>query len=232
MYLKLAASNDPAARVQAFSSMIFRILIRVVALCVVALTSASAQIKDIGVTRLKAEHGDPIAQFDLARAYLVGEGGVTIDAKEGLRWLRKSTDQGYVGAEYAMGYIYQTGKEGLPKDQHEAAKWFVKAARQQNKKSQEQLSEMLAQGLISAREANWREAASTPPKPPKSGAAPFSLAEVETGLKSWITTRRMATLVQQFGVDFQLSDATRKRLADAGADPDLLQIISSSKRSL
>jgi hypothetical protein len=33
-------------------------------------------------------------------------------------------------------------------------------------------------------------------------------------------------------VDFKLSDITRKRLADAGADPDLLQIISAAKRPL
>jgi hypothetical protein len=207
----------------------------VVAVCAIVIASASAQNKDLAVTRHKADAGDPIAQFDLARAYMVGEGGVAIDAKEGLRWLRKSTDQGYVGAEYAMGFIYQTGKEGLPKDQHEAAKWFVKAARQQNKKSQEQLLDMVAKGMISAREANWHaseQAASAPPKAGKSGAAPFSVAEVETGLKSWITTKRMATLVQQFGVDFALGEATRKRLADAGADPYLLQVISASKRSL
>jgi hypothetical protein len=209
-------------------------LILAIAVCVITLASASAQTKDLAATRRKAEGGDPIAQFDLARAYIRGEGGVPVDPKEGLRWLRKSTDQGYVGAEYAMGYIYQTGTEGLSKDQHEAAKWFVKAARQQNKASQDQLSDMVAKGLITAHEANWHIAEQTtpPPKPPKSGAAPFSLAEVETGLKNWITTRRMATLVQQFGVDFKLSDATRKRLADAGADPDLLQIISAAKRPL
>jgi hypothetical protein len=210
-------------------------LIRVVAVCAIALAAVSAQNKDLAVTRQKAEAGDPIAQFDLARAYMFGEGGVAIDAKEGLRWLRKSTDQGYVGAQYAMGYIYQTGTEGLPKDQHEAAKWFVKAARQQNKKSQDQLLDMVAKGLISAHEANWHvpeQVVSAPAKPAKSGAAPFSLAEIETGLKNWITTRRMATLVQQFGVDFKLSDASRKRLADAGADPSLLQIISASKRPL
>jgi hypothetical protein len=210
-------------------------LVRVVAVCAIALAFASAQTKDLSVTRHKAEGGDAIAQFDLARAYMFGEGGVAIDAKEGLRWLRKSTDQGYVGAEYAMGRIYQTGTEGLPKDQHEAAKWFVKAARQQNKASQDQLLDMVAKGLISAYEANWHapeQVVSSPPKPAKSGAAPFSLAEIETGLKSWITTRRMATLVQQFGVDFKLSAATRRRLADAGADPDLLQIISVAKRPL
>jgi len=207
-------------------------LILMVAVCALALASASAQKKDLAVTRHKAERGDSIAQFDLARDYIYGEDGAAIDPKEGLRWLRKSTDQGYVGAEYAMGRIYQTGTEGLPKDQHEAAKWFVKAARQQNKASQDQLLDMVAKGLISAHEANWHVTEQTASKPAKSGATPFSIAEVETGLKSWITTRRMASLVQQFGVDFTLSDATRKRLADAGAAPGLLQVISASKRPL
>jgi len=212
--------------------MISRIqFIRVVAVCAVTLASASAQNQSLAVTRQKAERGDAIAQFDLARAYIVGEQGVAKDPKQGLLWLRRSTDQGYVGAEYALGRIYQTGTEGLPADQHEAAKWFVKAARQQNKASQDRLSEMLAQGLISAHEANWHVPEPTK-QAEKSKLAPFSVAEVETGLKSWITTRRMATLVQQFGVDFTLSDGTRKRLAGAGADPVLLQVISTSKRSL
>jgi hypothetical protein len=206
-------------------------LILVVAVCAIAIASASAQDRKLAATRHKAEAGDRIAQFDLARAYIYGEAGVTIDPKQGLRWLQKSSDQGYFGAEYALGRIYQTGTEGLPKDQHGAAKLFVKAARQQNKASQDRLSEMLAQGQISAREANWH--VPEPTKRAETGKpAPFSVAEVETGLKSWITTRRMAALVQQFGVDFMLTDATRKRLADAGADPDLLQVISSSKRSL
>ncbi len=205
-------------------------LIRVVAVCAITLASASAQNQNFAVTRQKAVAGDPIAQFDMARAFMAGE-GVTKNSAKGLWWLRRSADQGYFGAEYALGIIYQSGMEGLPKDQHEAAKWFVKAARQQNKKSQDQLSEMLAQGLISAHEADWR--VPEPPKPADKGKpAAFSVAEVETGLKNWITPKRMATLVQQFGVDFTLSDQARKRLADAGADDVLLQIISTSKRSL
>jgi len=221
-------------------------LIRVVSLCAIVLASASAQNQNRAVTRHKAETGDPIAQFDLARAYIAGE-GVAKDSEQGLRWLRKSANQDYFGAEYALGIMYQTGAEGLPKDGHEAAKWYVKAARQQNKASQDRLLDMVAKGLISAQEANWhtpepaKQAEKGKPtvaekgKPAEAAGgkpAPFSVAEVETGLKSWITTKRMATLVQQFGVDFTLSDASRKRLADAGADPVLLQVISTSKRSL
>jgi len=151
-------------------------------------------------------------------------------------WLQKSAAQDYFGAEYALGRMYQNGLGKLPKDQHEAASWFRKAAKQQNQASQDRLSEMLAQGLISGEEANWRAAEPTvsnlPKKPTKSKAAPFTLIEVETGLTGGITSKRMATLVQKFGVDFKLTAGARKRLADEGADDNLLQTISASKRLL
>jgi TPR repeat protein len=145
--------------------------------------------------------------------------------------------------------MYLNGAEKLPKDQHEAAKWFRKAAVQQNKASQDKLAAMLAQGLISPEEANWRtaqptisqppisqpsisQAPSRLPRPPKAVAGkttPFSFAEVETGLTGGITSKRMTTLVQEFGVDFKLSPNTRKRLADEGADDNLLAAISSRR---
>jgi hypothetical protein len=42
----------------------------------------------------------------------------------------------------------------------------------------------------------------------------------------------MTTLVQKFGVDFILTAVVGKRLADEGADDNLLQTISASKRLL
>jgi len=129
--------------------------------------------------------------------------------------------------------MYQKGIEIEP-DPHEAANWYRKAARQNNAKAQTHLSEMVAQGLISNKEADW--AAPEPVKEvtkevKKSGPAPFSLAEVETGLSGGITNKRMATLVTTFGVDFKLGAGTRKRLADEGADDNLLATIVASKRS-
>jgi hypothetical protein len=61
-------------------------------------------------------------------------------------------------------------------------------------------------------------------------AVPFSLAEVETGLTGGITTKRMATLVSQYGVDFTLGANAKKRLTSDGADDALLATIASSKR--
>jgi hypothetical protein len=219
--------------------MIFRVpLIGLIAACAIAL-SIAAQAQDLAAIRQKAEAGDAIAQYDLAKAYIAGT-GVAKDPKQGITWLRKSAGQGYFGAEYALAFMYQSGyqngAEQIPKDQHEAANWFRKAARQQNKASQDRLSEMLAQGLISAEEANWRAAEVTvsvsPKETKKSKATAFTLVEIETGLTGGITSKRMATLVQKFGVDFKLSAVQRKRLADEGADDHLLQTISASKRLL
>jgi hypothetical protein len=53
---------------------------------------------------------------------------------------------------------------------------------------------------------------------------------VETGLTGGITTKRMATLVSQYGVDFSLGPNSKQRLTSDGADDDLLQTIASSKR--
>lgn len=211
--------------------------IRLVAVCAITIGSVSAQNQNLATIQQKAEAGDAIAQYDLARAYIAGT-GVAKDPKQGLAWLRKSAGQGYFGAEYALAFMYQSGyqngTEQVPKDEHEAANWFRKAARQQNKASQDRLSEMLAQGLISAKEANWREAEVTasisPKETKKSKAMPFTLGDVETGLTGGITSKRMATLVQKFGVDFKLSAVIRKRLTDVGADDNLLQTISASKR--
>src|ERR1700686_1555594 len=224
-----------------FRSEIFTLVIS----CAIAVATVSAQDKDFATLQRKAESGEPIAEFDLAKAYLEGK-IVTKDPVQALAWLQKSADQRYVGAEFALAYMYLNGAAKLPKDPHKAADWFRKAAKQQNKASQDALATMLAQGLISAEEANWREAGPTVAKTPqavthtppstqkqvKGKPAPFSLAEVETGITGGITSKRMATLVQQFGVDFKLSSVTRKRLTDEGADDNLLTTISVARRNL
>ena len=204
----------------------------------VAAALASAQSTEFDVLRRKAEAGDAKAQFDLAEAYSEGN-GVTKDSTKGMEWLRRSALQGYAGAQVVLGYMYQKGIN-IEKDPSEAAKWYKKAASQSDKDAkhaqtaQNHLSEMLAQGLISAADADWHsnQNSNTPPKQPKvvKGPSTFSLAELETGLTGGITTKRMATLVSTYGVDFTLSANSRKRLTDDGADDNLLAIIAHSKR--
>jgi Sel1 repeat len=218
--------------------MIFRkSWLRLVAVCAIAAASVSAQDNNLDDIQHKAEAGDALAQFHLAQTYIIGKNPV-----KGLVWLQKSADQGYVGAQYALAYMYLTGSETLPKDPHKAAIWFVKAAKQKNKAAQDKLAMMLAQRMISTKEANWRAADATasqtlphklpPPNVVKGKAAAFSLGDVETGLTGGITSKRLATLIHQFGVDFKLNASTRKRLADDGADDELLATISASNRSL
>ena len=214
---------------------------KIVLLGSVLLTAAAPVFgqTDFATLRRKAEAGDAKAQFDLASAYSQGT-GVPKDSAQGILWLKRSALQGYPGAEVVLGYMYQKGIE-LEKDPGEAAKWYKKAARQGDKDpkhaqtAQTHLSEMLAQGLISSKEADWHAAEPSVPKPKtpnlstSAKAPPFSLAEVETGLTGGITSKRMATLVSTYGVDFTLSTNNRKRLTDDGADDNLLQTIASAK---
>jgi hypothetical protein len=65
----------------------------------------------------------------------------------------------------------------------------------------------------------------------QSPAAPLSVADIEHGLKAGVSTTRMATLVKQYGVDFELTDAVEKQLRVAGATGDLLLEVSRSRRS-
>ena len=226
-----------------------RVLLIVISMA--GLASMVAQAPSIAALLSRAQAGDAKAQFDLAQAYFEGN-GTPKDLDKGLEWLRKSASQGYAGAEVTLGYLYQNGVQ-VPKDPHEAARWYRKAARQSDKdpkhaqKAQSDLGVMATQGLISVNEADWRasepgsdetQPARNPPvktpevnnSAPNSKAAPFSLAEVETGLRGGITPKRMATLVGQYGVAFSLNAATKLRLSNDGADDSLLETIASSKR--
>ena len=210
-------------------------------ICVVSFALAtalvSAQTADFDVLRRKAEAGDAKAQFDLADAFSEGQ-GVAKDSAKGMEWLKRSALQGYAGAQVVLGYLYQKGIN-TEQDPEEAAKWYKKAARQGDKNpkhaqtAQNHLSEMLSQGLISAKEADWHASgpSSTIAKQAKTNKPPpFSFGELETGLTGGITSKRMATLVSTYGVDFTLSPNARKSLAGKGADDNLLAAIASAKR--
>jgi hypothetical protein len=190
----------------------------------------------------KAQAGDAKAQFELAKAYQGGQ-GVPLDRVKSIEWLRKSADRGYAGAEVTLGAFYASGAlREVPgfnqPDPHEAAKWFRKAARQSKSdpqhahNAQTDLSQLLAQSLISKQEADWRAAepgANPAATKEKKGPPPFSLAEVEEGLVGGVTDRRMTALVNTYGVNFALTATARKRLTDNGADDNLLAAISASR---
>jgi Sel1 repeat len=230
---------DTKAGTRTFLDMRLRLnLMAPFALLALATALVSAQTAEFDALRHKAEAGDAKAQFDLAEAYSEGK-GVAKDSAKGMEWLKRSALQGYAGAQVVLGYMYQKGIN-MEKDPSEAAKWYGKAAKQSDKDpkhaqtAQTHLSEMLSDGSISAKEADWHASEPSTPtiaKQPKTNKPPpFSFGEVETGLSGGITSKRMATLVSTYGVDFSLSASTRKRLTDKGADDSLLATIASSKR--
>lgn len=92
----------------------------------------------------RAQKGDARAQYDLANAYLRGN-GVTIDVKKAVAWLEKSAAQGYVRAQYRLGYLYLTGK-GVTQDFAKAFRLLRDGARKDYSPAQFYLSRMYARG--------------------------------------------------------------------------------------
>jgi hypothetical protein len=63
-----------------------------------------------------------------------------------------------------------------------------------------------------------------------SGPGAFTVQDVVDMLRGEISPKRVATLVQQRGVDFALSDAIEKQVREAGGDSDLLLAIAKSRK--
>lgn len=74
----------------------------------------------------KAEAGDAVAQFNLAREYALGE-GMAINRDEFIRWCRTAADQGLPEAQYTLGCCYQRGLH-VEKNEEEARRLLQEAA--------------------------------------------------------------------------------------------------------
>jgi TPR repeat protein len=113
-------------------------------LAVLALLPASAfagltpeEVKAFQGIKVKAEKGDPKAQFYLGFCYVDGF-GVAKDKVEAVKWYRKAAEQGGVDAQYKLGKVYRDGELVL-RDDVEAMKWYRKAADQGHRTSQYEL---------------------------------------------------------------------------------------------
>jgi TPR repeat protein len=58
-----------------------------------------------------AEHGQPVAQFDLGLLYDTGRG---VDYDEAMKWYRRAAQQGYGWAQFYLGVAF-TNDQGVPK---------------------------------------------------------------------------------------------------------------------
>ena len=74
----------------------------------------------------KAEAGDAVAQFNLARQYALGE-GMAINRAEFVRWCRTAADQGLPEAQYTMGCCYLRGL-GVEQNTEEGRRLLESAA--------------------------------------------------------------------------------------------------------
>jgi len=91
-----------------------------------------------------AERGDADAQFQLARAYLRGE-GVPKDVKKAFELMKASADQGNADAIGGLGYFFSNGI-AVPKDEKQALEWFRKGAEKGSAKAQLNLGNLLLSG--------------------------------------------------------------------------------------
>ena len=101
--------------------------------------------------RSKAVAGDAPSQYVLGFSLLYGE-GMTRNVAEGLAWLRKSGEGGYVKAQCALGLLFLKGMSDVPKNDAESARWLEKAAQQGNVVAQSSLGALYLSKETSVRD--------------------------------------------------------------------------------
>lgn len=85
---------------------------------------ASSEVKDMF---RRAQAGDLGAIHGIGYRYDFGQGGLTKDEAEAVRWYRRAADGGYAASMYNLGVSYANG-QGVAVDEAEAARWYRKAA--------------------------------------------------------------------------------------------------------
>jgi len=90
-------------------------------------------------TRLKAEKGDPIAQFNLGTMYANGVGTPKNDA-EAVIWFRRAAEHGNADAQYTLALRHDNG-QNVDKNGSQALVWYQKAAAQGNQDARNRLDE-------------------------------------------------------------------------------------------
>lgn len=84
--------------------------------------SEEATPTEVKQWRAEADKGNAESQFNLAEALQKGE-GVDQDEKEAAIWYYKSAVQGFVDAQFAMGFVCRGGS-GVPMDKVLSYMWF------------------------------------------------------------------------------------------------------------
>ena len=108
---------------------------------------APANGEAVGLNVLRAEQGDPNAQYNLGHAYATGK-DIERDRSKAIKWYAAAAKAGHLEAQYALGSLFQHGWKGIPPNHREAANWFKQAAERGHVKAQWQLSLLYENGKI------------------------------------------------------------------------------------
>ena len=120
-------------------------LIALLTICLcLPLTGDDVAKKRFEETKVKAENGNEISQYNLALMYRKGE-GVKQDFKQAHEWFLKAAELGDTKAQTNIGASYYKG-EGVAQNFKEAYKWYLKAASQGDAIAQCSLADLYASG--------------------------------------------------------------------------------------
>ena len=107
--------------------------------------ATDAERAELEAVRANAERGNPASQYALGLRYANGVGGVERDPVEALRWYRRSSEQGYVPAQFAVAAMYDRGV-GVAEDPVGAVRWYLAAALQGHAGAQHNLAQSYESG--------------------------------------------------------------------------------------
>jgi TPR repeat protein len=200
--------------------------------------------------RKAAEQGNSMGQNNLGVMYRNGRGVLQDDA-EALRWYQKAADQGNMFGQGNLGWMYENGR-GVPQERPLALYWYNKAADQGHAPSKEAIQRLKAapvEPTVSAtnnaaplvvrpqpepepepeaEEETEEESEPEPQAQPHNIDRRLAINEVEKLLKGSVSPVRVATLVKQYGVNFETTARVKERLRKVGADDKLLTAIAEA----
>ncbi len=99
----------------------------------------------VGLNVLRAEQGDPDAQYNLGHAYTTGK-EIERDRSKAIKLYASAAKAGHLEAQYALCSLFQHDWKGIPPNHREAANWFKQAAERGHVKAQWQLSLLYENG--------------------------------------------------------------------------------------
>ncbi|HDN26502.1 MAG TPA: sel1 repeat family protein [Thioploca sp.] len=103
----------------------------------------SAEVQELLLT---AQQGDVEAQFQLGKAYEVGEGVARPDGQAAADWFRQAAEQGHIQAQFYLYLLLSMGYFELEKNDEEAIYWLHKVADQGYAEAQIELARAYKRG--------------------------------------------------------------------------------------